>query len=257
VKDKVLIIVTYNREPLLKRVLESIDPTQFDDIIIVRDGGGQPYDPAVEKVVSENFSYLPQTENIGVGRCKQIGIDHALTTTTSDHIFIIEDDILIKDNKVWDYYVDFSSRSGVHHTNWNDYRYHGSRFEVDYDGIKGIVTKDVEGAFSYFHRNVFKFCEFPVTMKNAFEHISVEVQLIEKDLLPPFWYFICPKDSGDFLEHIGEESTITGKPNYTENYQEAHTAFVSKHGFNIGQIPDVGDDVVLERLKFLKETYAK
>lgn len=255
---KTLVIVTFNREELFKKVIESVDPSEFEQIIIVKDGGGAPYSPEVESVLHKNFVYIHQPENVGVGRCKQAGIDFALSEyPDSDHIFVIEDDVLIKDNAVWEHYIDFSKKSGVWHTNWNDYRYHGTRFEVDFEGTKGIVTKDVEGAFSYFHKNMFKFCEFPSDMKNAFEHISVELQLIEKDLLPPFWYFVCPKGSGELLEHIGAESTITGKPSYTENYQNAHKAFVARHKIEINKIPELGDEVALERLKFLKETYSK
>src|SRR5690606_4347818 len=114
----------------------------------------------------------------------------------------------------WDYYINFSKASGVWHTNWNDYRYKSYKFKVNFDDYEGIVTRDVEGSFSFFHKSMFRFCEFPTNMKNAFEHISVEVQLIENDLLPPFWNFICPANTGEYLEVIDSDSTITGKLGY-------------------------------------------
>lgn len=255
--NKALILVTYNREDLLKKVIQSVDPTKFDAIIIVKDGGGNSYDVSVEQVLNERFVYLPQSENLGVGRCKQIGIDYVLSKYESEHIFIVEDDVAILDNSVWDYYIDFSKKSGIWHTNWNDFGSNLEKFEIDFEGIRGIVTKDVKGAFSYFHRNIFKFCEFPSDMKNAFEHISVELQLIEKNLLPPFWNFVCPKNSENYLKYLGEDSTITDKPNYSDNYQKSFKAFVLRHGKGISQIPDVETEEVLGKLKFLKQSYAK
>lgn len=254
---KSLIIVTYNRESLLKGCLESIDTSLFDKVVVVHDGGGIEYDKATIDIISKNFEYITFPENVGVAVCKQAGVDYVLTESDSEHIFIVEDDILVKDNLVWDYYIDFSKASGVHHTNWNDYRYSSTKFAVNFDGFTGIVTRDVEASFSYFNRNMFKFCEFPADMKNAFEHISVELQLIEKDLLPPFWNFVCPKDTGNYLTNVGFDSTITDVGDYTDNYSKANAAFIKRHGYGVNKIPDVGQEVVLSRLKFLKDNYGK
>ena len=255
---KSLVVVTFNREEDLKRLLESVDISLFDDIVVVRDGGGKPYNPKTENILNDKFVYIPQPENMGVGKCKQAGVDYIINAGKSDHIFIIEDDIIVKDNNVWDYYINFSKVTGIWHTNWNDYRYHSHKFEIDYgDGVVAAITRDVEGSFSYFHKNMFNFCEFPPDMKNAFEHISVELQLIEKDLIPQFWNFVCPKGTGDYLTHTDSESTITGKPKYTENYQNALEAFRKRHNIDVSKIPEVDRDVFMERLKFLKENYSK
>ncbi len=253
---KALVVVTYNREDSLKKVLESINILLFDHIVVVKDGGS-PYSDETTDTLNKLFTFISFEENKGVGICKQTGIDYILNETSCDHIFILEDDVLVTDNSVWDYYIDFSRKSGVWHTNWNDYRYKNIQFEVDYDGVKGIITRDTEGSFSYFHRNIFKFCKFPSNMKNAFEHISLELQLIENDLLPPFWSFICPKDSHKFLMSMDVDSTITGQPNYTENYQNSMKAFEMLHGVTINKIQQSSSTKVLERLKFLKETYGK
>lgn len=260
-KNKDLIIVTYDREQSLKVLLNSIDLSNFNNVVIVKDGGGSNYSPEfIDKLKKNNINFSESKVNVGVGICKQRGISILLDElkTTSDHIFILEDDLIIKNNKVWDYYIDFSMVSGVWHTNWNDYRYKKYKFELDYgDGLVGVVTKDVEGSFSYFHKNIFKFCEFPSDMKNAFEHISVELQLIEKDLLPPFWNFICPKNTGDYLELQAVDSTITDRDGYSENYSKSNAAFTKRHNLYLNSIPDVDTDFVLGRLKFLKENYAK
>ena len=94
-------------------------------------------------------------------------------------------------------------------------------------------------------------------MKNAFEHVSVEKQLIDKHLLPPFWNFICPKNTGDYLLHLGEDSTITNRADYSENYQNARNVFVAMHGTDTANIPDTSREDVLAKLRFLKESYGK
>lgn len=257
--NKSLIFITFNREELLKKSLESIDVSLFDKIVIVHDGGGTDYSPETISALSDNgFIYLPQAQNVGVGVCKKIGVDYVLANSDAPHIFLVEDDIIVKNNDVWDYYIRFSNASGVHHTNWNDYRYSSTKFEINFgDDLVGIVTRDVEASFSYFHRNMFNFCEFPTDMKNAFEHISVELQLIQNDLLPPFWNFICPKGTSDYLVSAGKDSTITDKEGYTENYTAANAAFIKRHGISVGKIQDVPVEKVLERLKFLKDNYER
>lgn len=257
VADTSLILVTYNREDSFKRVIQSIDPTFFDKIVIVHDGGGSVYSEKVVSVISSKFDYLPQTENIGVGRCKQLGVNHVLENSKSNNIFIIEDDVLVTDNGVWDLYINFSKRTGVWHTNWNDCQYKTVQSELDYDGLRGTIHKDCAGSFSYFNRNMFKFCEYPSDMKNSFEHISVELQLIDKDLLPPFWNFVCPKGSSNYLENIGTESTITNKPAYSENYQASFDAFKKRHGRTTSDILPTSIEDVLEKLKFLEKNYSK
>lgn len=256
---KDLVLVTYNRPENFKRVWDSIDKKQFRKIVVVHDGGGKSYPEDLVKDIESSSKYYPFTENKGVGVCKKQGVDTLLKDSdASDYIFIVEDDVVVKDNSVWDYYINFSKASGVWHTNWNDYRYKQYKFSVNFDeSNKGVVTRDVEGSFSFFHKNMFKFCEFPSDMKNAFEHISVELQLIEKDLLPPFWNFICPSDSDKYLECIGAESTITGRKDYKENWGKANEAFTRRHGLFLNTIPQSSQDVVLSRLKFLKENYAK
>lgn len=254
---KCLIITTFNREENLKVLLQSVDISKFNEIIIVQDGGGNQYSDKTLEVLNNTFTFLQFQENVGVGICKQTAINKALLDEKNEHIFLVEDDIAVKNNEVWDYYIEFSKKFGIYHTNWNDYRYKSVKFEVKVDEFTGIVTRDTEGSFSYFHRNLFKFCEFPPDMKNAFEHISVELQLIENYLLPPFWNFICPKGTDEYLKHLDCESTITDKENYSENYKASNSAFIRRHKTQVSDIPDSPQEKVLERIKFLKDTYSR
>lgn len=255
--SKSLIVITYNREEPLKNLLQSIDTSSFDKVVIVHDGGASDYSENVVNILQSKFIYLKQTENIGVGRCKQIGIDWVLENTDSEHIFILEDDIVILNNSVWDYYIRFSKNSGIWHTNWNDVKYKSIKYELDYNGIEGIINRDCSGVFSYFNRNVFKFCKYPSDMKNALDVYSVELQLIEKHLLPPFWNFVCPKNTEKYVKDLNLDSNITDRNDYTPNFQEALKVFVSRHGIPPFSIKDSPIEKVEEMLKFLKTNYSK
>lgn len=255
--SKSLIIITFNREEHLKNLLSSIDVSSFDKIVVVHDGGASDYSEAVVNVLNSKFVYLKQTENIGVSRCKQIGSDWVLNNTNSEHIFILEDDIIILNNSVWDYYINFSKKSGIWHTNWNDIKYTSIKYEVVYDDIEGIVNRDCSGVFSYFNRNIFKFFKFPSDMKNALDVYSVEMQLIEKHLLPPFWSFVCPKGTDKYVKDLNLDSNTTDRTDYTPNFQEALKVFISRHGKAPFSIKESSSEEVETMLKFLKENYSK
>lgn len=255
---KDLILTTFNRPTQFKIVWDSIDKSKFRKIVVVHDFGGEDYPEDLVEELKKSSHYITFPQNVGVSVCKQTAVNFLIEDENcSDTIFIVEDDVLVKDNSVWDYYVNFSKASGIWHTNWNDCVYKKYKFKVNIENFEGVVTRDVAGAFSFFHKSMFRFCEYPQKMKNAFEHISVELQLIEKSLLPPFWNFVCPANSGDYLDLLDCESTITGKDGYSQNWESSNKEFIRLHGTSVTNIPDSDTDTVLSKLKFLKENYER
>lgn len=254
--DKGLVLVTFDRENLCKNLLNSITLKDFKMVVVVKDGNCR-YTKEFESKLNANVVYLPQDVNVGTGPCKQLGVNYLLENSEIEHVFIIEDDILIKDNKVWDYYIDFSHKTGIWHTNWNNMKYSQITCEIEFDGLEAIINREHDDAFSYFHRNMFKFCEFSPDIKTIFEGLSIELQLIEKDLLPPFWNFVCPKGTDKFISDVKATSTIVGKKDFEKNYQEFMTKFKQRHGKYVADIPepDMGD--VFKMLNFLRENYSK
>ena len=241
IKGKIGIgIVTYKRIDMLIQLLDTLpDKGVFGKgihhIVVVNDGPSYYFPDEVR----DDFEYIENKENLGVGKAKNVAIDHLLKSDCT-HIFIIEDDILIKDEKVFEYFINCASESGIWHLN---YGHTGSKQIIHsqkYDTTEMIFYPDPQGGFQYFHKNLItNFGGFDPNYKNAFEHADYTYTLTKAGLMPPFWYFPCPANPEEYLEINGdfEESTITDKPMYRENYNNAAQHWIRKHGEFVSAIP--------------------
>ena len=111
-------IITCNRPVFLKQVLKTIPFNRVDEVVIIDDGSqgsADPIDP------HENLTYLKNETNIGVGRSKNKATLHLLNQGCTD-IFLLEDDIFIKNPNVFDEYIKASKDSGIKHLMFG---YHG------------------------------------------------------------------------------------------------------------------------------------
>lgn len=251
-------VITHKREELCRNLIESL-PDNIP-LFCYKDGKEETYSNKFRKLFEGRF-FEEGEENKGVAFAKKKIIDF-FKLTTKNHLFIIEDDIIIKNPKVFQYYIEFSKKSGLLHLNWNDCMEWTKSyiFDVQYDenyDYTGRVTRDCAGAFQYFNREVINEFETDTNYINAWEHIDVELQLSVKGYNPPFWNWVTPIRSGDYLgsqEH-GGQSTITDKPGYKENVMKGMQHWVSKWGYHINQIPQTNQKMVEECLKSIKRKY--
>lgn len=241
-------VVTYSREDKFHRVIESIKNVDF--VRALQDGGKPKYH------LEANYQFSQLTDNKGVGFCKNRLIE-SLLANDCEHIFILEDDCLVKDNKVWEYCISFSEESGLLHFNWNDYRH--PRFSTAiFDKHRAALCRNTEANFSYFHRDFLKEIRFDENYINAWEHIDIEIQGESYGFLPPFWTFVSPSDLSTYLEDIGsDDSSITGKENYEHRVVAGHHYLESKWGKKITEIPMPAMNEFYEKMKQITIKYAK
>jgi glycosyltransferase involved in cell wall biosynthesis len=242
-------MVTYNSP---HRIVESAFtvPEWIENFVIVNDG--TPYDnscyPSKAKIIQHE-------KNECVGVAKNTAIKY-LMDQGCEHIFIMEDDILIKNEKVFEEYIKHSALSGIKHLNFG---LHGpankkgskgftdlsDRKDVDGepnprmiipypDGIKIVLYPNCVGAFSYYHRSVIeKIGLFDPAFRNAWEHVEHTFQAIKNNFHPPFWYFADIENSWDYLTDIPnsiENSTIARTPEWNENFRKGTLWYKKKHG---------------------------
>ena len=105
-------IITCDRPAYLTDLLNSLNTVagNINSIIIVDDGDK----PSVDRSIA-NWYVHKTTGRIGVGRSKNIALNYLLKEG-NDYIFLLEDDIVIKDNNVFlinllDFSYDFNSNS--------------------------------------------------------------------------------------------------------------------------------------------------
>jgi hypothetical protein len=118
-----------------------------------------------------------------------------------------------------------------------------------------------QGSFCYYLANVIKKIGYlDPNYKNAFEHVDHEYQLIKAGLLPAFWWFPDVKDSHKYLMITPGgviNSSITDKPEYTDNYKMSAKYFTEKWGHFTNQIADVNLEYINNRLDFIETNYCK
>jgi glycosyltransferase involved in cell wall biosynthesis len=248
-------INTYNRKEYYTQCISSIDRNKIGKLVIVNDG----IDHYVNEFEGDKI-FLNNTQ-LGVGKSKNIGLRY-LIEQGMEYIFIIEDDILIKNNAVFLKYIEAANTHGIHHLCFE--KVNGNETSIMYEneinGIKINFYKNPQGAFMYIHSALIKKLGFfDEDYTNAFEHIDFAYNLVKHNVAPPFWYFPDISNSEDYLldNDYKKDSTITGKPLYNENLNKSAKYFIEKWGHFTNQIPIASKDEVIRKLNFLQNNYQR
>jgi GT2 family glycosyltransferase len=136
-----------------------------------------------------------------------------------DYMFILEDDIIIKDEKAVTGYINAAEKSGFSHL---CFAYHGEMNKeplysddlLEYHqaciGAWCLYTPEMINKVGYFDEN----------FRNAWEHVHLTKQLGDNGFCPPFGLFIDAAGSKDWLEEIPnsiENSSIRPLADWQEN----------------------------------------
>jgi hypothetical protein len=258
-KNKIGIgILTYQRENYYNLVIEAINGNKPNNCFtcVVNDGL-IPYaaNNDADVVISNNAK-------LGVAKSKNKIID-ILLENNCEHIFIVEDDILIKEKEVYDKYINAADETGIHHMCYEKVDNNGANltYRKKYENCELGFYKNPQGAFMYTNGQIYKkICKFDENYLNAFEHIDFEYTLVNYNLAPPFWYFPDLIDSESYITTIDgcvENSTITNKENYENNLQSSAQYFIQKWDHFTNQIPVANKSQVEEKLQYLQKHYAR
>jgi len=250
-------IITYSRPDYYKKVYDSIPKDQVDKIVIVNDGEFAYVNPTDGDTVIHNKKQL------GVAKSKNKAIKE-LIDLGCEHLFLIEDDIIIKNPSVFQEYIKAADSTGIHHLCYE--KVAGNEKTLKYvheqpDGIKIGFYHNPQGAFMYINaRLVLKLGFFDENYTNAFEHIDFAYNLIQKKVAPPFWYFPDLYNSEEYLTDIegsSENSSITNKEKYQENWQKSAEYFTKKWGHFTNTIEDIGKKRLILSLAELQNNYSR
>lgn len=246
-------IVTYNRPDYFKKIFSAVPQSAVDEIVVVNDG--TPYgDISVPLIQHET--------NKGVGVSKNDAMRHLLAKGC-DYIFLMEDDIIIKDAGVFQKYIEASKETRIQHFNYSQ---HGvmnkfantntpsPKTKIEYnDGIKIALYPHCVGAFSFYTRKCLEQVGLlDETFYNATEHVEHTYSIIKNNMHPPFWWFADIADSNQYLDDIPwsiQTSTISSKPNHNDMVRKGLEYFNKKHGVDLFKIVPESLDVVKTKLK--------
>lgn len=263
-------IVTCNRQDFYEKCLESLSKCDIDELVTVNDGS--PYD--TQQIVGE---YKQHKQNKGVGITKNEILQYLLDADC-EHLFIIEDDIIVSDVDVFQKYITTAERTGIWHLMFG---YHGPanktpdrkpnpRLIVDYgDECKLALNQHCVGAFCYYHKGVIKNVGLmDEAFKNAWEHVEHSYQIAKLGLVPGYWWWPDVANSYDYLDELAcseDNSTIRWadaekkipKQDWSENIQKGMHHFYSKHNFMPGTVPDTSPEDIRSKLGTIQKNYSK
>tara|TARA_B100000579_G_C22779030_1_gene828233 strand:+ start:670 stop:1470 length:801 start_codon:yes stop_codon:yes gene_type:complete len=253
-------IITCNREDFYKECYESVPLDMVDELVTINDGNPYKFNS------SEKF--IQHESNKGVGVSKNEAMRYLLNKGC-EHIFLIEDDIIITDKSVFEKYITTAKTTGVYHLM---YGYHGPankspkskegvpspRLIVEYSTDCSIALNEhCVGAFCYYHKDTLdEVGLMDETYVNAWEHVDHSYQLVKADVVPGYWWWPDVADSYKYLDEQAcseDSSAIRPRSDWKHNIQKGAMYFISKNGHSPVDIPDQSSQQITETLKRIKK----
>lgn len=267
-------IVTCNRLDFFQKCYNSVKTANNVDIIAVVNDGKTPVplDPGTE--------YIEHKENKGVGVSKNDLLKLALSNPKVEHIFLLEDDMIVKDPDVFNTYVKAAKKSGIYHLNYGpgspfnrkqDFQFDlhnrhdckhdtelAPKLKVDYgDGVELWFYEHSVAMLSYFHRSVLE--EVGIHDErffNAWEHVDLTYRIIKAGHHPQFWYFADVANSDKLISEapgaIEDSSIAKDTKQWEKNVYNGREIYKEKHGHYPNMPPQTSKDEVLKTIKRLK-----
>jgi len=260
-------IITCNRPEYLRRLLVSLVQCEsiINEFVVVNDGK-----PINDFDLSQG-EWIENEVNLGVGKSKNIALKHLLKKEC-DYIFLLEDDIIIKDKDVFNKYIEASKLSGIQHFN---FAFHGNdnylpngapaeRLRVEYSkDVAVCFYPNVYGAFSFYTKE----CLEDVGLMdeeyyNAMEHVDHTFFISQAGMTSPFRWFADIADSNKYIEELDKNHSgieIRRDEKWIANFQKAVARFAEKSKINVTGPTDVfwTKDQTIDIVKQIKKKYGK
>lgn len=280
-KEKIGVgIITCNRPDYLKNLLNSLLKCHDDiaELVVVNDG------TPITTFDLPKGEWVDNETNLGVAKSKNKALNYLLNKKCK-YIFILEDDILIKDRTVFTQYVEACKASGIQHFNYGP----GSPFNrvqtiqnfdlhnrhlldekskpnpkliIDYKTCKIALYEHTVAMFSFFTDEVIKQVGYyPEEYDRCWEHVDHTYQIIKAGYHPPFWWFADLANSHELIEEapgaIENSSIAKDKTEWMERVMQGRELYKNKHGHYPNQPPIFTQQQVIDSLKIIKALKTK
>lgn len=270
--DTAVSLITCDRPEMFLQSLQSID-TDCTDVFVVNAGGdlGISNEDLKKKYnVVEVIRGKTNPEPVGIAKNRALRM---MRHSGYKYLFLMEDDVEIKNNNVFQRYIETAADSGL----WAgqlSYGTHGGikggnvdasgnpkvLETVKYDKSSVNLYLNSLQAFTLYHANTIKVIGYmDEVYVNAAEHLDHYFNSFLNGLGSYFWYFPDIENSWKFLADIDsnhDKSVIRSRPDWNINFKKAWNLFKSKYGYYPDKIPRASIDKVMERLDFIESNYS-
>ena len=239
-------ICTYNRSSYFKQSFTAaIDKLHnvVDVWCVYEDGSDKDikeYDE-IFKWIEKEYPFVKifrPRANGGVARAKNTLLKHMMDQDC-DYLFLLEDDIIVKDEKAVTGYIKSAEQSGFSHL---CFAYHGPMDKegpmykdqwLEYHGACigawCMYTKEIIEKVGYLDEN----------FHNAWEHVELTKRIGDEGFCPPFGLFIDAAGSKDWLEEIPgsiDYSAIRPRDDWQKNIDEGLKYWKKKDGVGLPRL---------------------
>ena len=268
-------IITCNRNEYLKNLLYSLPEKGIGTLVVVNDG-------KAENKIPICGTWIQNETNLGVGKSKNKAMNF-LYEEGCDFIFIIEDDMLIKNPDVFNKYIEAYHVTGIHHFNYgpgspfnrkqkiqfdlhnrhllDQHSAPNPRLIVEYpENVKIALYEHTVAMFSFFTREVLeKVGYIDEQFYNAWEHVDHTYRIALAGYHPPFWWFADIANSEDYLSEAPGAIDNSSIANKTEQWQKnvygGRELYKKKHGHYPNEPKIYNQEAVLSILKQIKKDH--
>lgn len=261
-------IITCKRPEFFEQVYDSIPRDNIDELVVI-DASPAADQYAEDKVGKDVSKVYSAAGGMVVGKAKNKALAH-LYHQGAKHMFLIEDDVLIKNPDIFEKYITTASKTGMYGTLAHNAHGNGNRDSegaldikntVDYgDGVLLDFFQNSVHPFCYMYRGLYKnIGGFDENYVNAIEHLDhYKAQEIKK-LSSYYWWFPTPAGSEDDIVDLDENhsaSVIRRDDKWSQHVVEGMKRFRGKYKFDPFTMPEAGEIQMLERLDHLVKKQA-
>jgi predicted O-methyltransferase YrrM len=267
-------IVTCDRSDFFEKCYNSVKSANGVDVIAVCNDGKE------DVSVDPNTVYIKHETNKGVGISKNDLLNTALANPEIEHIFLLEDDMIVKDPEVFNIYVKAAKKSGILHLNYGpgspfnrkqDFEFDlhnrheckqdtelNPKLKIDYgDGAEVWFYEHSVAMCTYFHRSVLEEVGLhDERFYNAWEHVDLTYRIIKAGYHPEFWWFADVANSDKLISEaptaIDKSSIAKDTEQWSKNVYGGREVYKEKHGHYPNMPPRTSKDNVLKSIKRLK-----
>lgn len=249
-------IVTYNSEDYFKTLYNSLPLEKIDEIVVVN--GGNPYKGEYES------HWIQHNTNCYPAICRNDAISFLLNRKC-EHIFIIEDDMIIKRDDIFEKYIEASKISGIKYFSFvsmspdcgHPFK-RTPRLIVNYPKDVNICFyRNMCNEFTYHHASCYeKVGLYDTQFRDPFD-IDMAYRESSQEYSSPFWWFADIKDSDEYVENNPVATSrlqASDRPDGSreQRIRQQWDLFYKKHGKYVFEIPDSNQEQVIEKLKAIK-----
>ena len=264
-EETAVVIITCNRSDFCKNLVNSINRDAIAKIYIIN--AGQAYDnypPDVEVLQARRKVPVGIAKNMGMRKASQDGFKY---------IFLAEDDIVIKDNKVFEEYILTAADSGL----WAAQLSYGLHGGISGGNVNDDGTPKKRATVKYTNKEVdiytFSFQAFTLIRAdmiedggyfderylNAAEHLAQHQKIFLNERGTPLLYHADVLNSFLYISDQDanhEKSVIRNDPEFKSNFSYSWQLFKETFGYFPQDAPRFSQDDVLAALIDIEKRFA-